>query len=253
MTWKDDERQVLTGADGIPVMTYVRGERAGLPCADLAEVTGPGAVPAVLAGMPGWAVSGGVELGRALLAEGARVLRHAHGMRRELTGDLPPLAPFPAGPDGPPSVVPYDRDPRALLPAWRAAFGPGHPDHHPGGDEEAFRERLAPLLGGRVLGPVLPCSALAVDGGDRVVAGVIVTDREGQPWIADVFREPGPRYAGVGDALLRHVLADAAARGLDSLELAVTDGNPARRRYETLGFRLTGTYLTVIVPGAVPD
>lgn len=33
----------------------------------------------------------------------------------------------------------------------------------------------------------------------------------------------------------------------------MTDGNPARRRYETLGFRLTGTYLTVIVPGAVPD
>ncbi|MFE9661079.1 GNAT family N-acetyltransferase [Streptomyces sp. NPDC005955] len=245
MTLNDEERQVLTDPEGQPLLTYVRGERAGRPWADLVRVTGTAdPIPVVLAALSGWVVSGSVQLGEELIRHGARTLRHAHGMRRDLVAEPLVAVPLPHGA----RVVPCDRSPRALLPAWRAAFGPGHPDHHPGTDEEAYAERLVPLLDGTVLGPVLPSSVLAVDPADRVLAGVIVTDRGGQPWIAEVFRAPGDRYAGLGAALLRHALADAADRGLTSVELAVTDGNPARRGYERLGFVRTSTALTVVVP-----
>ncbi|MFC9621157.1 GNAT family N-acetyltransferase [Streptomyces sp. NPDC056930] len=64
----------------------------------------------------------------------------------------------------------------------------------------------------------------------------------------DVFRRPEPRYAGLGADLLRRVLGVAAADGPAGLSLVVSDANPARRVYERLGFRLTDTSLTVVVP-----
>ncbi|MDX2706573.1 GNAT family N-acetyltransferase [Streptomyces sp. PA03-6a] len=244
----EEERLVLRGPGGLPELTYVEGVRDGRPWADLAQAVGPDPVPAVLAGMPGWAVSGSVELGEQLVRHGARVLRHAHTMERDLVADPPPRewAPAPL-PDGL-RAVPCDREAHELFPAWRAAFGPGHPDHHQGSDEEALDAQLAPVLSGAVLGPVLPCSTLAVDGDGHVVAGVVVTDRDGLPWVATVFRQPDPRHAGLGSRLLRRVLADAAAGGLPRIALAVSDGNPARRLYEQLGFAVTATSLTVLVP-----
>ncbi|MEE1769654.1 GNAT family N-acetyltransferase [Streptomyces sp. JV185] len=104
------------------------------------------------------------------------------------------------------------------------------------------------MLAGSVLGPVLPCSTLVVDETNRVVAGAILTDRDGLPWIADVFRRPEARYAGLGANLLRRVLSDAAADGLADVSLVVSDANPARHVYEKLDFQLTGTSLTVVVP-----
>ncbi|WP_431968023.1 GNAT family N-acetyltransferase [Actinacidiphila sp. bgisy160] len=245
---REEERLVLLGPEGLPELTYVEGVRDGRPWADLARVVGPDPVPAVLAGMPGWAVSGSVELGEQLVRHGARVLRHAHGMERDLVADPPPRewASVPL-PDGL-RVVPCDRAAHELFPAWRAAFSPGHPDHHQGSDEEALDAQLAPLLSGAVLGPVLACSTLAVDGAGHVVAGVVVTDRDGRPWVATVFRQPESRYAGLGSRLLRRMLADAAAGGLARIGLAVSDANPARGLYEQLGFAVTDTSLTVLVP-----
>ncbi|MFF7212752.1 GNAT family N-acetyltransferase [Streptomyces sp. NPDC008238] len=244
----EEERLVLRGPGGLPELTYVEGVRDGRPWADLAQAVGPDPVPAVLAGMRGWAVSGSVELGEQLVRHGARVLRHAHGMARDLVADPPPrewgTSPLPDGL----RTAPCDRGARELFPAWRAAFGPGHPDHVQGGDEAALDSQLAPLLAGAVLGPVLPCSTLAVDEADQVVAGVVVTDRDGLPWVTTVFRQPDSRYAGLGSRLLRRVLADAAAGGLPRIGLAVSDANPARRLYERLGFAVTDTSLTVLVP-----
>ncbi|MFJ9822984.1 GNAT family N-acetyltransferase [Streptomyces sp. NPDC101160] len=248
MTLQDEQRQTLAGPDRQPVLTYLRGTRDGHPWADLAEVVGPDPVPAILAGMSGWAVSGSVELGEELLGHGARVMRHAHGMRRELVTDPPPAAWAAAEPPAGLRLVPCDRPARDLFPAWRAAFSAGHPDHFPGGDTEALETQLVPLLSGDMLGPVLPCSALVVDAEDRVVAGVVVTDRDGLPWITTVFRLPGAGRAGLGSVLLRRMLADATARGLAAIGLAVSDANPARQLYEKLGFRVTETSLTVVVP-----
>ncbi|MFJ8787810.1 GNAT family N-acetyltransferase [Streptomyces sp. NPDC102462] len=248
MTENDEQRQTLTNAHGVPVLTYERGVRDGHPWADLAEVVGPDPVDTIVAGMSGWAVSGSVELGEQLLRRGARPMRHAHEMRRDLIASPPPAdwSSRPLG-DGLRAVA-CDRAAEAVFPAWRAAFPAGHPDHHPGSDEQALNERLAPLLAGSVLGPVLACSALVVDEADQVVAGAIITDRDGRPWVADVFRRPGTRYAGLGAELLRRVLGAAAADGLRDVSLAVSDGNPARRVYEKLGFELIATSLTVVVP-----
>ncbi|MFE7709964.1 GNAT family N-acetyltransferase [Streptomyces sp. NPDC057486] len=248
MTLHDEQRQTLTGPDGLPVLTYIQGTRDGHPWADLAEVVGPDPVPSILTSMSGWAVSGSVELGEQLMQHGAHVMRHAHSMHFDLaSGPSPSEWSTTDLPDGL-RIAPCDRPARDLFPAWRAAFSPEHPDHSHGSDEQALDTQLAPLLTGEVLGPVMPCSTLATDEADRVIAGVIVTNRDGLPWIATVFRRPDPRYAGLGSVLLRRMLADAAASGLTEMALVVSDGNRARHLYEKLGFKLTSTSLTVLVP-----
>jgi GNAT superfamily N-acetyltransferase len=248
VTESDEQRQTLTNRQGVPVLTYLQGVREGHSWADLAEVVGSDPVDTIVSGMSGWAVSGSVELGEHLLRRGARVMRHAHEMRRDLVGRPPPTDWSSRVLGGGLLAVPCDRDADAVFPAWRAAFPAAHPDHHRGSDEKALNELLKPMLAGSVLGPVLPCSALVVDETDRVVAGAILTDRDGQPWIADVFRRPEACYKGLGADLLRRVLGVAAADGLAEVSLAVSDANPARRVYEKLGFRVTDTSLTVVVP-----
>jgi ribosomal protein S18 acetylase RimI-like enzyme len=51
----------------------------------------------------------------------------------------------------------------------------------------------------------------------------------------ELFRDPA--HPGTGRALLERALQRAAAAGLPALGLAVTDGNPAARLYEAVGFR----------------
>ncbi|MGV9269012.1 GNAT family N-acetyltransferase [Kitasatospora sp. NPDC003701] len=249
--------------DGLPVVRYQRGEREGRPWASLLEVLSPGAagldepvsavdpVEFVLSDMSGWIVSGNVEFGERLLRRGARTLRLGHAMLRELAGDPPPAgwADWARTPlrDGYRSV-PCDRDAEELAPALGAAFGPGHPDHRPDRDEQDGLEELRALLAGRVVGPVLPSSTLVVDANDQVVAGALVTDFDGTPWIAHLFRRPDLGYPGLGRDLMHRVMGDLAGRGTAELGLAVTEGNTARRLYESLGFRLTRSTLTVVVP-----
>lgn len=186
--------------EGVPVVRYLPGEREGRPWADLLEVVdetgGIDPVEFVRTEMAGWVVSGTPEFGLALLEHGATVLRHAHAMRRDLVADPPPADWTGAPLHGGLRAVPCDRAPEDLFEAWRAAFAPGHPDHFAGDDRQALAERIAPLLAGEVIGPVLPSSLLAVDAQDRVVAGIVLTDRGGLPWIADVFRHPEPRLPG---------------------------------------------------------
>ncbi|MEE4589917.1 GNAT family N-acetyltransferase [Streptomyces antimycoticus] len=248
MTQHDEQRQILTGPDGLPVLTYVQGTRDGHPWADLAEAVGPDPVSSILADMSGWAVSGSVELGEQLIQRGARIMRHAHSMHRDLITDPPqPEWSTISLPDGL-RPAPCNRQATDVFPAWRAAFSFEHPDHYHGSDQQALDAELTPLLAGEVLGPVMPCSTLAVDEADQVIAGVIVTDRDGLPWIATVFRQPDSRYTGLGSVLLRRMLADAASHGLAEIALVVSNANPARRLYEKLGFQLTSTSLTVLVP-----
>ncbi|MEO3808960.1 GNAT family N-acetyltransferase [Sphaerisporangium sp. B11E5] len=246
--------QTINDDTGRPVLSFVEGTRAGRPCADLATVLGPGAEEAVLRRLPGWVVAGDEDLGRRLLAAGARPLRHAHSYSRDLRAEPAPAWWAETGY----GVVACDAVPPAeVFPAWRAAYASGHPDRRDTGDAEALNGELAPLLSGRSYGPLLPCGGLLLRH-DRVVAGVMVGTLSGEPpyggpWVMEVFRDPDPRYAGLGAVMLRRALALATMHGLPSLGLAVTDGNPARRVYERLGFRPTGSWLTVIVPGEAPD
>ncbi|MEU9889373.1 GNAT family N-acetyltransferase [Sphaerisporangium sp. NPDC051011] len=242
-------RRTATDQAGRPVLSYVEGTRAGRPCADLAEELAPGAVEVILRDMPGWVVSGNEDLGRRLLAAGARPLRHAHVHSRDLRAAPAPAEWAETGY----GVVSSDAVPAAeVFPAWHAAYGPGHPDHRPVDDTELLERELEPLLDGRSHGPLLPCGGLLLRDG-RVVAGVLVGDRGdpppvGGPWIYDVFRDPSPQYAGLGAVMLRRALSLATLHGLPALGLAVTEGNPARRLYERLGFRHLFSSVTVIVP-----
>ncbi|MFE7526534.1 GNAT family N-acetyltransferase [Kitasatospora sp. NPDC057542] len=243
---------VRRGTDGEPVLRYLLDEREGRPWADLLEVLDESVDAAgfIRAELPGWVVSSSPGLGRELVARGARVLRHAHTFRRDLRADPPPAdwagTPLREGL----RAVPCDRAPEELYEAWRAAFPPGHIDHYPGEKAQVLAERLGLLLEGKSIGPVLPSSLLAVDAEDRVVAGLILTDRDGRPWVADVFRHPELGYRGLGADLLRRAIGDAGARGLADVTLVVSEGNPARRVYESLGFVLQETSLTVVVPDA---
>ncbi len=245
-------------ADGVAVVRYERGEREGRPWADRLEVVDPRADLAAQAAfvrteLAGWVVSGPLPLGEELVRRGATVLRHGHTMHRSLT-DAPPPGGWGAWARTPLRdglrTVPCDRGAEELAPVSRAAFGPGHPDHLQAEDqgEQAKVGKLAALLAGQVIGPLMPSSALVVDGTDRVVAGAVLTDWDGLPWIAHVFRDPARGYPGLGRDLLRRVVAEVAAGGATEIGLAVTEGNRAQRLYEELGFTTTRSSLTVVVP-----
>jgi GNAT superfamily N-acetyltransferase len=165
-------------------------------------------------------VAGDAALGTALIAAGARPIRHAHVYTHDLR-DLPGAG------EGEPLG---DRTADDLAPAFAAAFGPDHPD----GDRDPHAS-LHHLTGGELL----DASGVSVrDGG--VVAAILIGRFEGEPpfggpWVMELFRDPA--HPGTGRALLERALHRTAAAGLPALGLAVTDGNPAARLYEALGFR----------------
>jgi GNAT superfamily N-acetyltransferase len=142
--------------------------------------------------------------------------------------------------------VPFAASAEELRPAHEAAYGPGHPDR-----SVEVGQGLAPLLEGGVVGPVMPCSRMAVVGGEPVGAAIVCDAPAeppfGGPWLAELFRAPDER--GVGALLLDATLWQAAADGLRSIGLAVTEGNGARGLYEDAGFSLVLSAYTVRIPG----
>jgi GNAT superfamily N-acetyltransferase len=145
---------------------------------------------------------------------------------------------------GPPGVTfeGVGRRPDELVEALRSAYPPGHPDEIVG---DPLQEE-ARIMEGRECGPLLGSSRFAVAHG-RVVGAILVTFAPGNmllppgPLVADLFRDADPRWRGLGAALLRRACAAVRADGHDTLDLQVTDGNPAKRVYEALGFRLVAT------------
>jgi GNAT superfamily N-acetyltransferase len=237
------DRVELTDDDGRPVLSFTTGTREGRSWARGAEVLGPGAVERALTELAGWMVSGQAELGLGLVARGATLRRHAHEMTLDLVGWSRPQPTPPPGL----RIVPCDRPAADLLAAHLAAYGPGHVDHNDETAEQATDE-LSRMISGELVGPLLGCSRLVVDAGDAVVAGCLVNDMTWMPFVTNVFRDPARSPAGTGTALLTAVLTAAAADGLARIGLAVTDGNPARRVYERLGFTHYSESVTVLVP-----
>jgi GNAT superfamily N-acetyltransferase len=233
--------RVLVDAAGAPIASFEHRDRDGTPLADRLEladgVSADRAVAAVMAELRGWRVSSAEELGRLLVAAGAAPRRHSHAMSRDLTRDPAPsgwLEPqLPAGV----RLAPVDRPATALADAYAAAFPPGHPDHDELPDDPA--RELDDLMSGRMMGPLLRCSVLAVGEAGDVVGAIFVNGQAGDPpfegpWISNVFRRPEAR--GVGGALLKRSLALATRDGLPAVGLAVTHANPARSLYAAHGF-----------------
>ena len=138
-----------------------------------------------------------------------------------------------------------------LIPAWRAAYAPGHPDYRDEYEDAAVvRDRFEALVAGTTYGPLSPLSTVIRDGG-VVVAGLLLNQFPAEvPWggflITELFRHPA--YPRAGTLLLRRTLARAAAEGLGVVGLVVTEGNPARRLYERHGFEVFESPMTVRIP-----
>ncbi|QRK04968.1 GNAT family N-acetyltransferase [Archangium violaceum] len=247
-------RHTVRDAAGAPVLVHSPSTRDGRPWADLAwripQVDATHCADVLLPALRGWALSTDDEaLALALIARGARVVRHAHSYSRDLRAD-PASWSTPEAPGGC-QLSAVERSAEALASPLLAAYPPGHPDHSGWTPEEA-RHEVARILAGEVLGPLLPCSGLALEG-DTVIGACLVTLREGSPphggpWVIEVYRNPAPRYAGVGAALLRRALWLSTRAELPALSLVVSDGNPARRVYEHLGFQHVGSSRTLELP-----
>jgi GNAT superfamily N-acetyltransferase len=252
------DARLLLRRDGTVLASFREGVRDGRRLADLVEPAPGVAVTEVadlvMEDLAGWKVAGAPALGRALAERGARPTRHAHVHSRDLRRHPAPAdwadPPLPAGM----RLGPLDRDAHALAGVYAAAYPPGHVDWTWTGPPPDYEADLAGILSGRIAGPVLGCSRLAVDARDEPAGVLIVTSTEGDPpaggpWIAELFRRPGDDGRGLGRALLQAGTAAATSAGLPSLGLAVTDGNPAQRLYEALGFARAISSLTVVVPG----
>jgi GNAT superfamily N-acetyltransferase len=246
--------RLLLDPAGSAVARFVESTRDGRSLADLLERT-PGttldaAATAVLRDLRGWIAAGEPELGRALIDAGALGRRHAHVRSRDLVA-------HPAGPATPPPagvrLGPLDRGAAELAELHVAAYPADHADWTytpPPADPVAD---LALVLDGDVAGPVLDFSRLAFDAAGTPVGVLIVTSVPGEPpvagpWVAELFRRPGPELRGTGRALLEAGLEAATAAGLPALGLAVSEGNPAERLYAALGFERRLSSLSVDVP-----
>jgi GNAT superfamily N-acetyltransferase len=238
--------RVLLDAAGKPIGRYDEGMRGDIPIADLFErepgVSVEEAAAAVLAELRGMKIAGDEALGRALIAAGGEKLRHGHLYSYDFVGNPPPKTW-----SAPPGIrsTDIDRPVADLLPAYRAAYPPDHPDAGllPGDDAE---ELEAVIVGGQY-GPLLAGSGLAVAEDGAVVGAILLATIEGGdpplygPWVIDIWRDPARR--GVGRALLARALALA---DYDTLGLIVTEGNDAARRlYEALGFALVSSAIVV--------
>jgi GNAT superfamily N-acetyltransferase len=151
-------------------------------------------------------------------------------------------------------LTPFDRHSRELAPMYAAAYPPEHVDWRWTGPPPDYAADLESIVEGGIAGPILACSRLAVDANDEPAGALIVsqTAKEppyGGPWVAELFRRPGDDGRGLGRALLQAGTAAATAAGHPTLGLAVTEGNPAQRLYESLGFVRLLSSLTVIVYG----
>ena len=251
LDWK-----ALADADG-PVLRYVPELRDGAPIADLASVTPhrttKAAATAALAQLPGWLLAtDDLSLAGCLVKLGAKPRRHAVVMQCDLripTTELEPDPRFTLRP------LPDTTDPRAwasILPRWRAAFPPDHPDHFDGDDPLAIAF-LRRLIDGSELGPLHRSTTLLADESGTPVAGIMVNVRSqdppmGGPWVADIWRDPALRGTGVGTVLINHAKTLLALDGYAALGLAVTAGNPARASYQAQGFRTVTESQTVLLP-----
>jgi hypothetical protein len=246
----------VRAGDGTEIARFSEREQDGRRFADFLVIADgvpeDRAVEALLAELAGWRVAAPVPLGRRLVEAGARATRHSHLMTRDLVRDPPPTAWLEASAPAGARLTAVDRPAIELAHACRAAYPPDHPDFAGVPAPPEPEVELEEIVSGRLMGPLLRCSGLAVDADGAVIGAILVTGMsgeppEGGPWIGQIFRHPdAPR--GTGAALLRRALAIAARDGLPAVGLAVTEGNAARELYRAHGFADAWESLSVDIP-----
>jgi ribosomal protein S18 acetylase RimI-like enzyme len=182
------------------------------------------------------------ETARALIGAGCTLVRAATDMERFVEGSIPdaPLA------DGW-ALVPHQWDDDLAAALW-AAYGPDHPDRS---DRVG---RLRGLTEGEGALAVLPGATARLRGPDWRSAGQVFTVGPvpwavaPTAWVLDLAVNPGGQGRGFGAALLAYAIRGTRNAGLTTVGLSVTDGNPARRLYDRMGFRPVLRHFEVRAP-----
>ncbi|RQS14451.1 GNAT family N-acetyltransferase [Burkholderia sp. Bp8998] len=98
-------------------------------------------------------------------------------------------------------------------------------------DDEAHHRRIAAHFDDAMI----VCEGANADAGP---IGLLKVTRAAGEWhVHQIQIHPSRQGQGIGEAVLRELLAEAAREQV-SVSLSVLHGNPARRLYERLGFRL---------------
>jgi GNAT superfamily N-acetyltransferase len=244
----------LPGPDGGVVVHYAPATTGSVRWAldaELAPGTTPGeAADALVRELPGHRVSTTDDrLVEALVARRGTIQRRAHDYGYDTATadpawlDLKPPAGY--------AVEPMT-DPGLLQPVCDRAYPAGHVDFE---SHRSFPDGLRQIATGTVVGPLLTGACLQVRTGTALVGAIVVTDRppfgarqRRVAWVTELFVDPAHAGRGLGTLLLRRALAATAAAGLDRAGLVVTDRNPARRRYEQVGFTLVASGTNVDLP-----
>lgn len=124
---------------------------------------------------------------------------------------------------------------------------PEHPDHEPAdADPTSATDAFAHYLRGDQIGPWIAEASLHVtDRAGRVVGLILVNETSANelfgagPFVTDLCVDPAAAGNGIGRALLIASACRLTAIGWSDMTLVVTVGNPARRVYERLGFRVS--------------
>jgi mycothiol synthase len=180
------------------------------------------------------------EIARALVGAGCTLVRAATDMHRDREQPIPPV-PMAAGWQ----LVPHAWNDDDLVVALQAAYGPDHPDRV---------SRLRSLTEGERGLIVLPgaCARLKDPGGRSMgevfTVGPVPWGSVPASWVLDLAVSPGGQGRGFGAALLAYAIRGTRDAGLTTVGLTVTDGNPARRLYDRMGFRPVLRHFEVRAP-----
>lgn len=179
----------------------------------------------------------------ASMAAGGRLERHSI----EMVLDLAQPSPAPLVADGF-SVAPMNPDRAAEYGGVVSrAYPPEHPDHEPAdSDAGSAAQGILDVIRGESMGPWIAGASLHIaDHNDRVIGLILVNETTAsgtsvaRPFVTDICVDPAKAGHGLGTALLAASAGRVADLGWSTLTLAVTVGNPARRVYERLGFRVS--------------
>jgi GNAT superfamily N-acetyltransferase len=169
----------------------------------------------------------------ALVKLGGTIQRRGHDYEYDVSKAPDEWAETPA-PQG--FALSNDLDAAGLVEAHALANPPGHPDHEADLDH---LDDLRSMIDGKVLGPCVREATWQAADADGPCGAVIVVDREGairRGWVVEVFVHPKHQGRGLGRVLLQRAVAGTRAAGIPRLGLVVSDGNPARKAYDALGF-----------------
>ncbi len=118
---------------------------------------------------------------------------------------------------------------RLMFAAYR-----GTVDDHGETAEWHLQEAARALRG--VFGRVLWDASFVATEGDRLVATCLVTEEKSLPLLAFALVLPEYQRRGLGTALITRSAAHLRMVGYHEWRLAVTEGNPALRLYQRMGF-----------------